>query len=64
MPPKLHYLLTSRKFWSTAAALVFILAGPRAGMNQDQLVAAVGTLAAYVIGTALEDGLRGNHEPD
>jgi hypothetical protein len=60
MPDKLLYLLKSRKFWATIVAIVILLLGERAGVNQTQLAEAVFAIVAYVIGTALEDGLRGS----
>jgi hypothetical protein len=57
MPAKLRYLLTSRKFWAAAASLIILIAGERAGIGGEDLALAIATLAAYIIGTALEDGL-------
>ncbi len=57
IPSKLHFLLRSRKFWATIIAVSFILLGPRAGVGQAELTAAVVTIVAYILGTALEDGL-------
>ena len=62
LPPelgtKLTLLLRSRKFWATVVAVAFIALGPRAGVEQEALTAAVVTIVAYILGTALEDGLR------
>jgi hypothetical protein len=55
---KLFLLLRSRKFWATVIAIAFIVLGPRAGINQQTLTAAVITIVGYILGTALEDGLR------
>ena len=55
---KLYYLLRSRKFWATVVGIVFILVGPRAGVQGPELTSAVLTIVAYIVGTALEDGLR------
>lgn len=55
---KLYYLIRSRKFWASIIAIAFILLGPRAGVDQAEITAAVLTIVAYVMGTALEDGLR------
>ena len=55
---KLHYLLRSRKFWATVVGVAFIAVGPRAGIEGPELTAAVLTIVAYIMGTALEDGLR------
>jgi hypothetical protein len=62
LPPelgsKLTLLLRSRKFWATVIAIAFIVLGPRAGIDQQELTAAVITIVGYILGTALEDGLR------
>ena len=50
-------LLKSRKFWAAVVGLVFIFLGERAGVDLAQLVEAVVVIVAYIIGTALEDGL-------
>ena len=52
---KLTQLLKSRKFWSAVAALVLAIFGSRAGIDQEALKLAIGTLIAYIIGTGLED---------
>lgn len=56
---KLYYLIRSRKFWASVIAIAFIVLGPRAGVQQAELTAAVLTIVAYILGTALEDGLAG-----
>jgi hypothetical protein len=58
MPDKLLYLLKSRKFWATVAAILILILGPRAGIDQAQLTEAIIAIVAYILGTALEDGLR------
>lgn len=58
LPDKLYLLLRSRKFWAAVIAIIFIALGPRAGVAQQDLTAAVITIVAYILGTALEDGLR------
>ena len=62
LPPgledKLSLLLRSRKFWATIVAIAFIALGPRAGVDKQQLTNAVLAIVAYILGTALEDGLR------
>lgn len=55
--------LKSRKFWAAIAALVFILLKyfqPNFPIDEAGLTNIVLTLAAYILGTALEDGLRGH----
>jgi hypothetical protein len=51
-------ILKSRKFWAALVALVIALFGDRAGIDYAQLLAAISALIAYILGTALEDGLR------
>lgn len=58
MPDKLSELLRSRKFYAALVAILLILVGPRAGIDEDQLTKAVSTLIAFIIGTALESGLK------
>lgn len=55
---KLFSLLKSRKFWAALVGLMFVFMGERANVPMDQLVNAVYILVAYILGTALEDGLR------
>jgi len=55
---KLYFLLRSRKFWASLVAIAFILLGPRAGIEEAEITAGVATIVAYIMGTALEDGLR------
>lgn len=58
LPDKATLLLRSRKFWAAVIAIAFVALGPRAGVEQHELTAAVVTLVCYILGTALEDGLR------
>lgn len=55
---KIGQLLKSRKFWAAVVGLVIIFFGDRAGVDLPTLTAAVATVVAYILGTALEDGLR------
>jgi hypothetical protein len=55
---KVYYLIRSRKFWAAVVAITFIILGPRAGVDQSEITGAVLTIVAYILGTALEDGLR------
>ena len=57
MPDKLRYLLQSRKFWAAVAAIVVVVVGERADIDAEGLTLTVGTLIAFILGTALEDGL-------
>lgn len=52
-------VLKSRKFWAALIGLIFVFFGARAGFQLDQVVQAVIVLVGYILGTALEDGLRG-----
>jgi hypothetical protein len=54
---KLPNLLKSRKFWASVTALAFAVFGERAGVDGAELNSAIGVLIAYILGTALEDGL-------
>jgi len=55
---KIGQLLKSRKFWAAVVGLVFVFFGGRADIPLDQLFAAVAVIVTYILGTALEDGLR------
>lgn len=48
----------SRKFYAALAALVVSVLGERAGMDANQLTLAVSGIVAYILGVALEDGLK------
>lgn len=59
---KLLGLLKSRKFWAAVIALVMVFVKafvPDFPFSEDQLLAAVLALVSYILGVALEDGLRG-----
>jgi len=47
----------SRKFWAALAGIAFAVFGPRGGLDEQSLIGALGIIATYIIGTALE-GLR------
>jgi hypothetical protein len=55
---KLVALLKSRKFWAALAGLAYLLFGSRGGVDMPSLVAGVVVIVSYILGTALEDGLR------
>jgi len=58
---KLKMLLTSRKFWAALVGLVLVvLKGfyPDLPLDEDQIAGLIYVLAAYIAGTAVEDGLR------
>lgn len=54
---KLVLTLKSRKFWALVVALAVAFLGDRAGVDQETLTASVAAIVAYILGTALEDGL-------
>lgn len=54
-------LLKSRKFWATLVSLALIVLRayvPDFPLTDETLTASVMALIAYVLGTALEDGLK------
>ena len=54
-------LLSSRKFWATLVGLVFMIikvVKPDFPLDGDQLAGILALLVSYILGTALEDGLR------
>ncbi len=56
-------LLGSRKFWATLVGLVFMVLKvikPDFPLDGDQLAGILALLVSYILGTALEDGLRAN----
>ena len=55
---KLSSLLKSRKFWAAIVGLGFLFVGERADVPQDQLTNSVYLIVSYILGTALESGLR------
>ena len=63
MENKLLLLLKSRKFWAAILGVVGVLLVEVAGLSAEsaELVtqAIMAIIATYILGTALEDGLRG-----
>ena len=60
---KWKVLLSSRKFWATLVGLVFMViraVKPGFPLDGDQLAGILALLVSYILGTALEDGLRAN----
>jgi hypothetical protein len=55
MPDKLKQTLLSRKFWAAVVALLFVFAGPRAGVDSAALSQAVTVLISYIVGQGLAD---------
>ncbi len=57
---KLHYLLTSRKFWAAVVGLALVIIraySPQFPLQEDELTRILAVLVAYILGTAVEDGL-------
>lgn len=57
---KLKVLLRSRKFWAALIGLMMLIVkayAPSFPLSEDQITEVVTLLVAYVLGTALEDGL-------
>lgn len=55
-------LLRSRKFWAELVGLALVIVrtfAPDFPLEDEQLTAVVWVIAAYILGTGLEDGLRG-----
>lgn len=58
---KIKLLLASRKFWAALVGLLFLVVknfDPAFDMPEGETVAFVSMLAAYILGVAVEDGLR------
>lgn len=58
---KLKLLLSSRKFWAALVGLVVMILKawhPDFPLDPDQLAGIIAILVTYILGTALEDGLR------
>ena len=58
---KCKLLLSSRKFWAAVVGLIFMVIKawkPDFPLEGDQLAGIVALLVTYILGTALEDGLR------
>jgi hypothetical protein len=59
---KVKQLLGSRKFWAALIGLILVIVKawrPDFPLAEEQLTAVVHVLVAYILGTGLEDGLRG-----
>ncbi len=58
---KFVLLFSSRKFWAALVGLIFMVIKawyPDFPLDADQLAVIVALLVTYILGTALEDGLR------
>jgi hypothetical protein len=54
---KLKGVFKSRKFWAAIAGLVVVMVkglDPNFPLSEDQVTLVIGTLGAYILGTALE----------
>ncbi len=54
-------LLRSRKFWAAVVGLALVIVrayAPDFPLQEEQVTAVVWVIAAYILGTGLEDGLR------
>ena len=59
---KFKQLFASRKFWATLIGLIMTVVltyVPDFPIPEDQILGIVLLVVSYVLGTALEDGLRG-----
>lgn len=59
---KFLMLLKSRKFWAALVGLGMVIVKgyvPDFPVSEDQVLALVMVLVAYILGTGLEDGLSG-----
>ena len=59
---KLLSVLKSRKFWAAVVGLVMVILNavvPDFPLGEEQIMSIVWVLVSYILGTALEDGLRG-----
>lgn len=57
---KLNLLLRSRKFWAALIGLIMLFVkayAPDFPLSEEQITEVITLLVAYVLGTALEDGL-------
>ena len=56
----LSALLRSRKFWAAVVGSIYsvlYIVRPDFPIPEESVIGVVGTLASYILGTALEDGL-------
>ena len=60
-----YSLLKSRKFWAAVVGVVYsmiYLVWPDFPIPEESVIGVVGTVASYIFGVALEDGLRRGDE--
>ncbi|MFZ3069873.1 MAG: hypothetical protein WA110_01955 [Anaerolineaceae bacterium] len=63
--PKWKVLLSSRKFWAALMGLVVMVVKawkPDFPLEAEELAGILSVLVAYILGTALEDGLSSHRE--
>jgi uncharacterized membrane protein len=63
--PKWKLLLSSRKFWAALMGLLVLIVKalkPDFPLEAGELAGILSVLVAYILGTALEDGLAGHKE--
>ena len=63
--PKWKLLLSSRKFWAALMGLLVLIVKalkPDFPLEAGELASIISVLVAYILGTALEDGLAGHKE--
>ena len=59
---KFKQLLQSRKFWGAFVGVAFVVLThfvPDFPIPEDQILSLALVIVSYILGTALEDGLRG-----
>ncbi len=57
---KFKQLLASRKFWAALVGLILIVVkayAPNFPLQEEELTRVITLLVAYILGTAVEDGL-------
>ena len=60
-----YSLLKSRKFWAAIVGIFYsmiYLVWPDFPIPEESVIGVVGTVVSYILGVALEDGLRGNKD--
>lgn len=64
--PKWKVLLGSRKFWAALVGLIFLTIrnfDPNFQIPEEETIAFISLLAAYILGVALEDGISRINSP-
>lgn len=60
-----YSLLKSRKFWAAVVGIIYsmiYLVWPDFPIPEESVTGVVGTVVSYILGVALEDGLRGSEQ--